>query len=83
LGVQLVAVATTWTLGLVGSYVLLKVVQAVVGLRVSGDQELEGLDLALHGETGYSLSPASGAFAPSGGGLHHSAPSLAHDPGSR
>jgi len=76
-------VATTWTLGFLGSLVLLKITDAVVGLRVSGDQELEGLDLALHGETGYSLSPASGAFAPSGGGLHHSAPSLAHDSGSR
>ncbi len=37
------------------SYVLLKIVDVVIGLRVTEEQETEGLDLALHDERGYSL----------------------------
>jgi Amt family ammonium transporter len=37
------------------SYVILKVVDVVIGLRVTEEQETEGLDLALHDERGYSL----------------------------
>jgi Amt family ammonium transporter len=42
-----------WTMGwcAVASFVLLKVVDLVIGLRVDKDAEREGLDLALHGET--------------------------------
>ena len=35
----------------VGSFVILKIVDMIVGLRVSQQVEREGLDLALHGET--------------------------------
>ncbi len=37
------------------SYVILKLVDVVIGLRVTGDQETEGLDIALHDERGYNL----------------------------
>lgn len=37
------------------SFIILKVVDVLVGLRVSDEQETEGLDLALHDERGYSL----------------------------
>jgi Amt family ammonium transporter len=37
-----------------GTYVILKVLDATLGLRVSEEQEGEGLDLAQHGERGYS-----------------------------
>ncbi len=37
------------------SFVILKIVDAVIGLRVKEEQETEGLDLALHDERGYSL----------------------------
>jgi Amt family ammonium transporter len=37
------------------SYVLLKVIDMVIGLRVTEEQEVEGLDLALHDERGYNL----------------------------
>lgn len=37
------------------SYAILKIVDVVIGLRVTGDQETEGLDIALHDERGYSL----------------------------
>jgi len=37
------------------SYVILKIVDVVIGLRVTSDQETEGLDIALHDERGYNL----------------------------
>jgi ammonium transporter, Amt family len=50
---QLVGVAIAWVLAIVGTLVILKVVDAVIGLRVSEDQEIQGLDLSQHGEEGY------------------------------
>jgi Amt family ammonium transporter len=38
-----------------GTIILIKVTQAVAGIRATSDQESEGLDLALHGEAGYNL----------------------------
>ena len=46
-----VAVAVVWC-G-IGSFVLFKIIDAVVGLRVTSDQEREGLDIAEHGERAY------------------------------
>jgi Amt family ammonium transporter len=55
LGIQLLgAVATAVWCG-VATFVILKVVNLVSALRVSPEQENEGLDLVLHGESGYSL----------------------------
>jgi len=34
--------------------IILKVVDVVVGLRVSDDEEVQGLDVSQHGEEGYS-----------------------------
>jgi ammonium transporter, Amt family len=45
------AVATTLLVSGIGSYILLKALDMTIGLRVSEEQEREGLDLALHGET--------------------------------
>jgi len=50
---QLVGVVIAWTLAIVGTLVILKVVDMAVGLRVSPEQEIQGLDLAQHGEEGY------------------------------
>jgi Amt family ammonium transporter len=44
------------------TFVLLKVIDATIGLRVSGDEESEGLDANLHGEEGYHMGGA-GALA--------------------
>lgn len=66
LAVQALAVVVVWGLGFAGSWVLLKVVDTLVGLRVAPAEELEGIDLSLHGETGYSLVSPSGSFAPEG-----------------
>jgi Amt family ammonium transporter len=50
LGVQAVAVGATIVFVGAGSWVLLRITDALVGLRVSRDEEREGLDIVLHGE---------------------------------
>jgi Amt family ammonium transporter len=51
---QSVGVVIAWILAIVGTLVILKIVDVVVGLRVSEDDEVQGLDLSQHGEEGYS-----------------------------
>ena len=48
-----VVVAVVWC-G-IGSFILFKIIDAVVGLRVTSDQEREGLDIAEHGERAYNI----------------------------
>ena len=56
---QLAGIAIAWALAIVGTVVLLKLVDITIGLRVSEDHEMQGLDLSQHGEEGYSWdSPA-------------------------
>ena len=50
---QAVGVLIAWLLAIVGTLVILKVVDVAVGLRVSEDHEIQGLDLSQHGEEGY------------------------------
>ena len=53
--VQLIGITSTVVYSGVVSFVILKVVDAVVGLRVADDEETEGLDLSQHDERGYNL----------------------------
>ncbi len=53
-GRQLVGVAVTLVYSGVVSFVLLKLIGATLGLRVSAEEETEGLDLSLHDERGYN-----------------------------
>lgn len=53
--IQLVGLVATTVWSVVLSFVILKIVQAVVGLRVREDEENEGLDLSTHGERGYTF----------------------------
>jgi Amt family ammonium transporter len=53
--VQLGGVLATAVWSGVLTWVLLKVTDAVVGMRVAGDEETEGLDTVLHNEKGYNL----------------------------
>ena len=53
--VQVFGVVVTFAFALIGSWVLLKVVDSLIGLRVDEEQETEGLDLVLHDERGYDL----------------------------
>ena len=52
---QLIGVAISWGIAIVGSFIILKIVDVVVGLRVTSEQETMGLDLSMHGEEGYNL----------------------------
>jgi len=54
-GVQLTGIVATFVYTLVASAIILKVVDMIVGLRVDGDEETQGLDLVLHDERGYDL----------------------------
>ncbi|MEO6776293.1 MAG: ammonium transporter [Kofleriaceae bacterium] len=53
LGVQALSIAAVGTWAAVVTYVLLKIIDATVGLRVSAEDEYEGLDTSQHGESAY------------------------------
>jgi Amt family ammonium transporter len=55
LGIQFVAVMTTLLYSFVVSWILLKIIDAIFGLRVDKADEIAGLDLTEHQEAGYSL----------------------------
>ena len=52
---QLLSVVITIVWSGVLSFIILKILDAIIGLRVEGDEEREGLDLVLHDERGYNL----------------------------
>ena len=52
---QLLSVVITIVWSAVLSFIILKILDAIIGLRVEGDEEREGLDLVLHDERGYNL----------------------------
>jgi ammonium transporter, Amt family len=54
LGIQALAVGATLTYSFAVSYILLKVLDRTMGLRVTGEHEIMGLDLSQHGEAGYN-----------------------------
>lgn len=55
LGVQAVGVLATFAYTAIITFGVLKLVDAIVGLRVSREEEIGGLDIALHDERGYDL----------------------------
>jgi Amt family ammonium transporter len=50
---QFIGCAISWVLAIVGSLIILKFVDMTLGLRVTRPQEIEGLDVSMHGEEGY------------------------------
>ncbi|HVP52633.1 MAG TPA: ammonium transporter [Terriglobales bacterium] len=52
---QVVGVVIAWVLAIVGTLIILKIVDVVIGLRVAPEHEVQGLDLSQHGEEGYNL----------------------------
>jgi Amt family ammonium transporter len=50
---QLGGTAIAWGLAIVGTLAILKIVDVTVGLRVTKQQESDGLDLSMHNEEGY------------------------------
>ncbi|EAT58039.1 ammonium transporter [Chlorobium ferrooxidans] len=55
LGVQATAVGVTIVYAAVVSFILLFIVEKTIGLRISEDDEMSGLDHSMHGEHGYGL----------------------------
>jgi Amt family ammonium transporter len=55
LAIQAVAVLVTLVFSFVVSWILLKILDATMGLRVATDEEVAGLDISEHQEAGYSL----------------------------
>jgi Amt family ammonium transporter len=64
LGKQAVAVVATLVFSFVVSFGLLKLVDLVVGLRVTEEDELAGLDITQHEEVGYAFAEGVGSAAP-------------------
>jgi ammonium transporter, Amt family len=64
LGKQAVGVAVTLAFSFLATLIILKVIDAVVGLRVSEEDEATGLDLSQHAEVGYTLAERGGAVRP-------------------
>ena len=52
---QLIGIGITIAVAVIGSYILLRLVDLLIGLRVSEEEEIRGLDLSQHGEDGYAL----------------------------
>jgi Amt family ammonium transporter len=52
---QIVAIATTWVFAIAMTFIIIKIVDLMVGLRLSPDDEILGLDSSQHGESGYNL----------------------------
>jgi len=50
---QVIGVAIAWGLAIVGTIIILKICDVVLGVRVRKEQEIQGLDVSLHGEEGY------------------------------
>ncbi len=55
LWIQAIAVLATWVLAFVGTVIILKAVDAVMGLRVTQEEEQTGIDLSQHEENAYAL----------------------------
>ncbi|CBK41110.1 Ammonium transporter Amt [Nitrospira defluvii] len=53
-GIQLLVVAVTTIFSIIGTFVILKLVDSMTGLRVSSEEEATGLDLSQHNERAYS-----------------------------
>jgi Amt family ammonium transporter len=51
LAVQAKGVAVTVVYGFIVSYIILIIIDKTIGLRVSEEQEREGLDISMHGES--------------------------------
>ena len=61
LGKQVVAVIATLAFSFAATWAILKAIDAVVGVRVSEDEEVDGLDLSQHAEVGYTFGERGGS----------------------
>ncbi|MBV8818857.1 MAG: ammonium transporter, partial [Acidobacteriaceae bacterium] len=52
---QAAGVLISWVLAIVGTWVILKICDALIGVRASREEEIDGLDVSMHGEEGYNF----------------------------
>jgi Amt family ammonium transporter len=72
LPIQLIGILATWIFAFIGSLILLKFVDIVIGLRVHEEDEVQGLDLSQHDESAYTFGLIAAAGIGTGlGGLEH------------
>jgi Amt family ammonium transporter len=55
LGPQILSILATWIYAGVGTWIILRILDATMGLRVSDEDEQMGLDLSQHNEAGYTM----------------------------
>jgi len=55
LWVQFIAVSATVVYDAIATFIILKIIDAVIGLRVTEEEETQGLDISLHDERGYDM----------------------------
>jgi Amt family ammonium transporter len=77
---QLIASAVAIGMGMIGTVVILKIVDLAIGLRVSAEDEVAGLDLSQHGEEGYNMDLDVVSSAHAGAGFAEPAFSAAANP---
>jgi Amt family ammonium transporter len=79
-GVQLIGIGACFAWTFLTAFVMFKVIDAIVGLRVSAEEELEGLDFSEHGGSAYpdfEVSTYTQAPGASGGGGSGTSPAFA------
>ena len=76
IGKQLLGIGATLAFSFIGSFLILKAIDKTIGLRVSEEDEITGVDLAQHSEVGYALSEGGGRAptAPAGAVSHATSP---------
>ncbi|MCG9969727.1 ammonium transporter [Pelotomaculum terephthalicicum JT] len=52
--IQLIAIASSWAVAIVGTYIILKVVNVFIKLRATDEEQESGLDITQHGEDAYT-----------------------------
>ena len=55
LWIQIVSAVTTMVFAFIMTFIILKIIDGLIGLRISEEEEVKGLDISLHNEAGYSL----------------------------
>ena len=81
LRIQLIAVVGTWAFAFFGSLIILKFLDLVMGLRVTDEDEVMGLDLSMHSENAYAfVMPGYGGFGTTERALPMERPVAAPEP---
>ncbi len=78
MGKQVIAVLATLAFSFLVTMGIAKLVEATIGLRVSEEDEITGLDLSQHTEVGYSLNDPGGSLAPRSEAAPAHAPAGSH-----